>query len=189
VPADLGWFVPGRRVWLTDGLPVLPTLGSGRVSLREMRSGDTDGYARRLTHPTEARFITDVEISLSAVPRKLEANRRAWEQGRAAYWTIEQAGQFAGFIALHRPHAVTAALSYAVLQELRRSGVASEALRLVLAYASAQLETQQVHAATHLDNDASSKLLRSLEFEDLGEGEAPGGIRRRFVKEVSPACP
>lgn len=158
-----------------------PALETERLILRAPRSGDAAGYEELHRDPTAAPFLGDA-LSASAIVEFTVEFEKDW----AINWTIVEKtqGRFVGTIALHEPKSRNPILSYAILKQARRKGLATEAIQAVLAHAATQPQITEVIAHTHLANDASIGLLRKLGFTATGEVDRPAGLRKEFRWKV-----
>lgn len=169
----------GRTI--LQAMPAFPILTTRRLTLREMRLSDADGYTALLTDSAEGYFITDVPLAATGVPAKIESNQRAYLAGTSLYWSLEFQQRFVGFVALHLREPKSPALSYAISKSWRRRGFAREAIVAVAHYSFEALDAERVVAHTHLENVASAALVRSLGFKEVAPVRSPHGPRRRFV--------
>ncbi len=158
-----------------------PELHTRRLLLRAMEPADADGYAELLSDPETHPFITESgPVSGSEIPERIRRNRDLSAAGTQIYWSIDLAGVFVGFVALHNTNACVSTLSYAIRPAWRRRGMAREALEAVCRECRANQQRSELVARTHDENEASARLLLLLGFEEVGRVETPVGHRREF---------
>jgi RimJ/RimL family protein N-acetyltransferase len=154
--------------------PLSPRLSTARLLLRPFRDSDVKAYAELLRDPTTHPFVVEGgPVAAEEVPARIEA---LGSSQTSRYWALEFEERFVGYVALHGVAEPTPSLSYAMHPSWRRRGFASEALGAL----ATALGDRALEAQTHLDNQASAKLLLSLGFRDLGSSETPRGPRRTF---------
>lgn len=168
-----------RWILRQPGWDTFPVLETDRLVLRPLDARDRDGYAELLTDPEEAHFLTDSPVSKDQIDERIARTRVGFETARSIHWVIERQGEFCGYVAIHDPPGRSPALSYAVRRSARRRGVATEAITAVVGYIFRR-GALSIRASTHVENDASSALLRSLGFGYGGVAETDVGPRRRF---------
>ncbi len=103
-----------------------------------------------------------------------ELARRA--SGRGATWGIFKDGAFCGIVSLiglvrsHRALTYNKAeLAYWLHRDYQGQGIATEAVRRVMAYAFDELGLHKIFVSHFAINDASGKLIRRLGFRYVGE--------------------
>jgi [ribosomal protein S5]-alanine N-acetyltransferase len=146
------------------------------VSLRELRLSDAAGIAAM-----NARNRADIE---RVSPPQTEANFTVAGQaqriaeilaqsalGSRAYWTIRVDGVLAGDISLHSIHrgpVHTANVGYMVDAAFRGRGVATAALRLVVARSFGDLGLHRLDAGAMPSNLGSQRVLEKAGFTRVG---------------------
>lgn len=164
-----------------------PVLKTNRLLLREMEDADVEGYTTLLSDKNTYLYVLDGSpVSSEEVPMKIRRNRERSRTGQHYYWSIEvpDSSSFVGFAALHEARSEKPVLSYAVLPNWRRHGIASEAICAVMDFAKEDLGAAAVLARTHRDNSASMALLRSLNFFEVGLVRTPWGERIEFLSSA-----
>ena len=150
--------------------------GPPGVSLRELRGADAAELAAM-----NARNRADIE---RVSPPQTEATFTATGQaqriaeilgqtarGSRAYWTIRVDGELAGDISLHaiqRGAVQTANVGYMVDAAFRGRGVATAALRLVVAQAFGELGLHRLDAGAMPTNVGSQRVLEKAGFTRVG---------------------
>jgi len=163
-----------------------PELHTKRLVLRAMELTDADGYAELLSDPETHPFITEAgPVPRSEIPERIRRNRELSSTGTQLYWSIDLAGVFVGYVALHSANAPVSALSYAIRPAWRRRGLAHEALEAVCRECRASSPIRELEARTHSENEASARLLLQLGFEELSTVDTPFGQRRGFKLVVA----
>lgn len=159
-----------------------PLLEGDHVLLRNMQLADAQGYSDILSDEETYRFLTESGLVDKAQARqKIIANQQATQEGRSIYWSITgEDAEFLGFLAIHSFQAETAAISYGIHPAHRRKGIASAALKRVLAWE--EIENKTVQMATHLDNQASFEMLSRMDVSYLGVMETRFGQRHVFER-------
>ncbi|MGI9516352.1 MAG: GNAT family N-acetyltransferase [Pirellulaceae bacterium] len=159
-------------------------LYSDRLELLRFDQCDVDGYTLLLTDAnTHPYIIDDGPVDPASVPIRIKKNCMATRFGQSLYWTARSkgCGEFVGFVALHSAKSKHPVLSYAVLPKWRRQGYASEAIRAVADFAIVDIGKQAILARTHLNNQASQSLLRSLGFTLAGEIDWSDAKRLEYI--------
>ncbi len=150
--------IPGGNFWQGQ-----------RARLRGLEPADAEHFIRWNMDSERARHLDFLWPPVS------EAGVRAWveEQSRkklendAYHWVIETlAGEPAGSIATHHcdSHAGTFSYGLDIAREHQRQGLATDAIRLVLAYYFHELRYQKAAVAVHSNNPASIRLHERLGF-------------------------
>jgi RimJ/RimL family protein N-acetyltransferase len=156
-------------------------LHTKRLLLRAMEPADADGYAELLSDPETHPLITESgPVPRSEIPERIRRNRELSSAGTEVYWSIDLAGVFVGYVALHGANARVSALSYAIRPAWRRRGLAQEALEAICRECRANSRTRELVARTHNKNEASPRLLLQLGFEEVDRVDTPFGQRREF---------
>jgi len=107
----------------------------------------------------------------------------AGEVEDSLYWVIRltERGEAVGYVGLHRISTESPALSYAILPQYRREGIASDALQSILAHIHRAMGIHSVYARTGERNVASAALLTKLGFSGPVRVTASHGPRLEFV--------
>ena len=157
-----------------------PELRAGDLDLVQLAQHHAQGYADILSDPDTWYFLTDSgPVDLSQAREKIERSRSKCDAGRAMYWAItEKAGAFLGFIALHNLASEMVSVSFGIHPSCRKSGIATQALHVVLNWAADQQKT--VEATAHLENIASYNLLMKSSLQYQGVRMTKFGERHVF---------
>jgi RimJ/RimL family protein N-acetyltransferase len=151
-------------------MPNLPdelTLRGDGVVLRDFTDDDLEAVARLFDDPEVRRWYPipapDFEAEPIAAARAfVQRGRTRRVEGKLLRLAITTDGsEVKGEIAFI-PEA--GLLGYVVASECRRTGLASRAIRLLLAYARDELGTTTAHAVIEPENVASCRLVESLGF-------------------------
>ena len=159
-----------------------------RVHLRQMCAADASGYAELLNDSTAYPYLSETPIPPHEIPSRIARNQQYFETRQHLYWTIASIGssQFVGYVAAHNLCAKNVALSYGVLSDFRRRGIATEALEAVIFYLFNVLGVSQVEASVHPRNVASKELLHRLGFKEACQtGTEPASTRIRLIRQKS----
>jgi RimJ/RimL family protein N-acetyltransferase len=192
---------PGKTARL---LPDLPggRLTDGTVTLQPLGTDDTDDTFRLHTlDDVVATSVPPVPPDRAAVEARCANAEARWLEGVRATLTIRDAasGTYAGDLGLfyNDPPLAQAMLGYSLLPEWRGRGFAARAVRLVAAWAFAEVGLVRLIAGTASDNVASQRVLESAGFTREAYQVAllpgPNGTRIdniqyvRVAPETSPA--
>jgi RimJ/RimL family protein N-acetyltransferase len=151
-------------------------LRDGEVSLRPLGLSDVDDLLALLNLPdVRARSLSRHERSRTEVERRCAAAASEWLAGERADLTIWAGGEFAGDIGLYNEaFSGQAMVGYSLDPRFRGRGVATRAVRLLVAWAFTA-GVRRLAAGTALDNLASQRVLERAGF-------VREGIRRaRYV--------
>jgi [ribosomal protein S5]-alanine N-acetyltransferase len=149
-----------RPLQLADASAIAAMSGRNRADIERVSPPQLlDSY----TEPGQAARITNI--------------LRECAQGNRAHWTILVDGVLGGDISLHAIHrgpVQTANVGYMVDAAFRGRGVATTALRLVVAYAFDQLQLHRLDAGAMPSNVGSQRVLEKAGFTRVG-------VMRRFL--------
>jgi len=162
---------------LTRAMPAIryptPPLAGDTVRLRPLRADDYDCVKRIRDHPETASWVNSITMpDGETLVRQAEVDRRA---GRRLHLAIVRpgGGRLVGEIVLFR-RAVQAAeediaeIAYAVDPKARGRGIASTAVRMLSAWAFAELGVARLQLAIHPDNAPSRRVAEKAGY--LAEG-------------------
>lgn len=148
-------------------LPDLPgeVLGSGEVTLRPMGPADVDDVLALINlADVRARLVYPVDGTREEAERRCARVASEWLAGMRAAFTIRVNGEFAGDIAMYNEaFSRQASVGYGMRPEFRGRGVATQAVRLLSAWAFA-IGVQRLVAGTAPDNRASQRVLEKAGF-------------------------
>ncbi|MER0476804.1 GNAT family N-acetyltransferase [Streptomyces sp. Edi2] len=139
------------------------------VTLRELTTDD-DQALTRIYSGASIRHTTGQELTLAQAQHKVRtALARAAETPRAQWsWSIVTAGEMIGLISLRRRSPTMGTLSYILHEDAWGNGYATEAVRHVVAFASATAGLERLEAMHHPDNPASGRVLTKTGFTRTG---------------------
>jgi RimJ/RimL family protein N-acetyltransferase len=162
-----------------------PEIVTARLHLRSLRDEDARLYAEIRSDPTTYPFITGRPLSFGDSRAAIVRCASEFTAGTAIYWalTLKPDGEFVGYLAVHEPKGPSPAMSYAICASKRRQGLAREAMTAAIEYLFGIFGCTSLTVATHTENIASTRLLRSLGFSDTGERDTPAGRRLCFRKD------
>lgn len=161
-----------------------PILSHKHFSLVRMETSHAQGYSDILSEEGTFHYLTaSGPVSPQQAAQKIRKNQQACRKGNSLYWSIQRKdGAFLGYLAAHNLQQSEVALSYGIHPAYRRQGHGSAALKLVLAWEG--LVNKDVQLATHLDNQASYRLLSSLDLSYQGIQKTSFGERHVFIRQV-----
>ena len=152
---------------------------TARLRLRPLCDDDADAYGLLLADPRIHPFvIEDGPLARDAAVERIARKRRAWAERTAVTWAMLRDDAFVGYVALHNLGFAKVAISYAVARDAQRQGLGGEAVAAVLGRGR-ELGFSEVEARTHVDNEASARLLRAVGFVETAPDESPP--RRVFL--------
>ena len=157
-----------------------------RVSLQPLSYKYLDGYVELLSDLSTARYISDVgPLSRDQAKDKMESINSNGNNQQYFAITSEIDDMFLGYIAAHDLSSSVCPISYAILPKYRRRGVASTAIRKIQNYIFEKEGIESIEALTHVGNEGSKELLRSLDFDHIGTADTAKGKREKFKKSNS----
>ena len=149
------------------------TLKTPRMTLRPMRVSDGDAL-HAIWGDAEAMRYWDwppaqsAEVTRNVIARQVEDAKH----GDAIYWSMCLDGRRAPIGACDLSdidtHHRRAEIGYLLAREFWGQGLAIEALRVVVAYATNALKLERLSARTHSGNARSTALLKKLGFKHEG---------------------
>jgi [ribosomal protein S5]-alanine N-acetyltransferase len=134
------------------------------VRLREWSPDDGDWYVAQLTDPAIQRFTTEqVTTTTEDFQAALRGLSRSDDQ--AGFAIVDASNcQLAGNIAANLISEQAAEVSYWIAAGFRNRGLASGALKLMLAWISNHWQVQEVVLWTHAENIASQRVAERAGF-------------------------
>lgn len=145
--------------------------------LDRWRPGDGAALRRMDLDPDTAQFFGYTVEQARAMPDshydgddRARGSLRAWHEGTGLNLAIRRRsdGEAVGWVEL-RPSGPEAEVSYNVIAELRRQGIASRALQAFLTWAAQQIGLRRAHLACHTGNLASRRVAEKCGFVLLGQ--------------------
>jgi RimJ/RimL family protein N-acetyltransferase len=147
-----------------------PVIHSSRIALRPVDDGDVDAIAGACADPEIARYIPIIPQPYTVEDaRTFVASARAgWAGGTSAELAIEEraTGELLGMVALRLRDGES--VGYWVKPEARGRGVATEALRLALRWASESHGVTRLWLTAHPGNRASQRVAEKAGFRRTG---------------------
>jgi RimJ/RimL family protein N-acetyltransferase len=162
----------------------VPTLWTGRLTLRGLETTDTDAVLRVFADPDMSRYLgadfSDPEQCCAMVERRLAYDG----PDGTGHWVLELGGEIVGLAHL-RPSwelpGEVPEIGYFLATEHGGRGLATEAAAALLDHGFATLGLPAIWALIHESNVASRKLAGRLGFLDVGSGVHYGGPHRVYV--------
>ena len=159
---------------MADATPLsVPTLASARLRLRPYRDSDVEALFALYSDPAVMRYWSFPPWTAMEQARAYFVRAAAHaSDGLALPWAIADAADdvLIGTATLHslRPDQGRAEIGYALATERQGRGLASEALRTMLAHAFGALGLRRLEADVDPRNAASCRLLVALGFSREG---------------------
>ena len=158
--------------------PIEPPTGpltDGQITVRVRRPDDVDAIAAASHDPETRRWLDDPPMDADARRTSLERVQEAWRSGRAAPLVIADAlsDRPVGIVNLQFRDDEVATVAYSVFPAARGRGVAPRAVRLLVAWAFAELGLSQVLLEAAEQNAASLRVAEKCGFERIGTRTAP----------------
>lgn len=149
-----------------------PRLATQRFVIRELQQEDLEAFTRYRADPEVARFQGWSEYCYEDA-LELLSEIQAQPFGTPGHWfqlaiIDRQTQQLAGDLAVHFIDRAQVEVGFTVAPAFQRQGVASEALRALLAYLFDQLAKHRVVAITDAENHAAGGLLQKMGFRQEG---------------------
>jgi RimJ/RimL family protein N-acetyltransferase len=147
--------------------PPLPVLSDGRVVLRALEHGDVPALEAGMHDPAVTRWIGPAELTGSEVLAQAEER---WADGSPTFATCDPDGTFAGKAWLHVPEddPSTGFVGYWLLPAARGRGLATAAVRLIVAWAVRELGITTVRLTADPENGASHRVAERAGFGRVG---------------------
>lgn len=151
-----------------------PVIETEYYLLRGMTPKDSADMFRFMADRETMKFITSHPVtSEKEVQEKIETYLDRLRQGKEIPWMIEDKanGTVIGMVRLHKIHSwhKKAELGAVIREENQRTGVMSEVLESVLAFAFADLGLNRIVGDIFAENKASEKLLKKYGFRKEGQ--------------------
>ena len=151
----------------------VPTLDTGRLTLRAPNDQDYDSILRLGSDPEVMRYITYGKTQSPEEARKDLERRIQLSRGKHGYWIAEEkyTKQFVGWFTL-KPleNQNDFEIGYRLLREHWGKGYATEGSKRLLQYAFHQLQLKKVLAIAMPENSASRRVMEKLGLKHRGNG-------------------
>jgi RimJ/RimL family protein N-acetyltransferase len=147
-------------------VPPAPPLEDGTIRLRLLTEDDVAAVAGVFEDPEWVRWFGSGHDPAGHVERA----ERGWAEGTTAWFAICEAGSdgYRGEVAVRLESRGRGTLEYWVAREARGRGLAARAVRLVTAWAFADLGLGRVQLWTEPDNTASQRVAEAAGFTREG---------------------
>ena len=157
-----------------------PTLVGERTVLRELDNADADDVFAFRSDPEVQRYNSAPMQDLAEASALIEDLRAEYVAHQAVHWAVTMRGDshvigLMGLAAWQTYHS-RAEIGYDLRRDHWGRGLATDAVRAILAFGFTRLDLQRVEAQTIADNHASVRLLRRLGFQ-------LEGVRRKYSWE------
>ena len=151
----------------------IPILTTPRLILRQSTLDDVDDIFRTASDPEIHKFDSDPPMQDRSEAVNLVQQMLEWfSEKKAISWGIElkSAGHTVGGVGLYFWDKVyyKADLGYTVARPYWRQGIATEALRAVIAFGFECMGLHRINVDTRMDNTASVLLMAKLGFKHEG---------------------
>jgi RimJ/RimL family protein N-acetyltransferase len=155
-----------------------PDLRGDTIALRPWRPDDLESMVAAVQDPDVTRWTSVPDRYGDAEGRDyLDSAARSWADGTAASFAIVDTadGALLGSIGIRFHGDGAANVGYWMAREARGRGVATQALRLVSAWALTELPVERLELVTAPDNEASQRVAEKAGF-------TREGLLRRYVE-------
>jgi ribosomal-protein-alanine N-acetyltransferase len=159
-----------------------PPLSDGAVFLQPPDERDLPAIARGIRDPDVIRAFGRPTAPAEEL---LDLNRRRWDDGAAATFAIcDAADECVGHVFVNLSGAGRGSVGYWLLPEARGKGIATQAVRLVAAWALRDLCLARLALLTEPSNDASQRVAERTGFRREGVLRSYAEIDGRRVDYV-----
>jgi RimJ/RimL family protein N-acetyltransferase len=149
-------------------VPAPPTLKTSRLILRPQQEADTTALFAILSDERAMRFWNRPTIDRLAVVQGLVREQQdAMEGGLCCYWTLLEDGEAIGSVDLSLIGDGSAELGFLLRPDHWGRGLASEAVRAVIAHGFGQLGLARLAAAVQTANLAAARVLEKNGFNRI----------------------
>lgn len=159
------------------------TLETARLILRPPKTSDADDFVRLLNDFEVSRYLSHVPYPYDRGDAETWINktRQGWQAGNAASFAITErnTGTVLGAVGVHQSEDGNE-LGYWLGKAFWGRGYASEAIQAIVAFGFRQTDVRLIHAGTHLDNRASSRVLEKAGFRYVGDQICRSAVRDDF---------
>jgi [ribosomal protein S5]-alanine N-acetyltransferase len=153
---------------MSEPLLVPTTLAGARCTLRGFTAGDAASIALHGNDNAVARNMTDTFPSPMTLAAATEWVTRGWREFGGIVWCIDVGGEAVGSCGVHPAEGqfrCNVEIGYWLGQAFWRRGIATESVRLMVAWTWANLAVAtRIHAPVFSWNDASRGVLRKNGF-------------------------
>jgi ribosomal-protein-alanine N-acetyltransferase len=150
-----------------------PKLETGRLRLRELRSGDAESLFAVLGDRIVTRFYDDeVFGDVSQASEQIEAWAAGFGARRSVRWGIAQRANgkiigTCGYYGFHSWHK-RAGIGYELARSFWQQGIMTEALGAIIEFGFRRIGLNRIEAVVMLENEGSVRLLEGLGFYQEG---------------------
>jgi len=157
-----------------------PVLTTPRLVLRQPTLDDVDDIFQTASDPEVQKYDSDPPMQDRSEAVSLVQQRLAWfAEKRAISWGIElkRTGRTVGGVGFYfwDQAYYKVDLGYTVARLYWRQGIATEALRAVMAFGFEEMGLHRINVDTRMDNTASVRLMARLGFRHEG-------VRRECIR-------
>jgi ribosomal-protein-alanine N-acetyltransferase len=168
----------------TEVFEMFPVLSTSRLVLREMSPDDAPGVFAvfgddEVTHFYDTETMTNIAEAHAMIDRM----RSRFTQKVGIRWAITDASDaYLGSVGFNSftAWAHRAVLGYELARHAWGQGLATEAVRAVVAFGQERLGVNRIEATTMLGNEASVAVLRKVGFQEEGLLRAYGYWKGRY---------
>jgi ribosomal-protein-alanine N-acetyltransferase len=138
--------------------------------LRIIKRSDAKHYMEYIQHKKVAKYIPDgcIPQNITQAETMLQDMRDYFNKRQSIYWAIAKKAddQLIGTCGIEAWSVFhnRIEVSYDLAPDYWRQGIMQQAMSTIMEYAYTKLEVNRIEAFTMTNNDASAKLLESLEF-------------------------
>ena len=140
--------------------------------LREQTLEDTEAFFHYYTDPEVGQYIlASKPATLIEASQEVQYCRNLFYNKKGIYWTIAKKSDntMIGAIGLYINNTHRRAeLTYDLDKKYWRQGIMHKAIKRIIAYTFTNTELDRIEAVTHLDNQASVRLLHKCGFTHEG---------------------
>jgi ribosomal-protein-alanine N-acetyltransferase len=159
-----------------------PTLTTPRLVLRQPSLDDVNDIFQATSDPEVQKYDSNPPMKDIAEAVQLVEQLLAWfEEKKAISWGIElkDTGRTVGGVGFYFWDQIyyKADLGYTVTRAFWRQGIATEALRAVMAFGFEEMGLHRINVDTRMDNTASVRLMARLGFRHEG-------VRRECIRSA-----
>ena len=172
-----------------EALKMFPELKTERLTLRQIADADAEAYYRALSalpHTsswTESLEAQSVQTTRNAI--RAYNNYFAHSKTNIPWVLVDRKGHLVGFVKLcNIQNRSKAEIGYWLAKPQWGKGLMTEALTAILTFAFDSLGLHRVYATTHIDNEASQRVLERVGFQKEGVLRKHGRRQGQWVDSV-----
>jgi len=156
-----------------EGNSMFPELETARLRLRELTEEDVPAIFRCFSNEALTRYYGQEPFADTQQAKQLiKQFAKNFEEKRGIRWGIERkdSNEVIGTVGFHLWSAAhqRAEIGYEIHPDYWRQGYTKEAVQKVIAYGFGDMNLNRIGAVVFLENEASSKLLIQLGFQQEG---------------------